>query len=257
MKTCKRCGANFDTLGGRRVKLFCSNQCKVKFHNDLWNPKAPRLTSRRRGTEARKQEFSEYQKQIIRGTLLGDGSLITLKTGHHRLSMTHATAQRDYMQWKRDQLAFAFHKETPNECSKNEHKFLVISSVWHPYFDDVYTSFYHHGRKHIPSIVTENLTPITLAVWYQDDGSFSKNSTSRQAWFCTDSYPFDEVENTAQKLREQYNLNVSVYTLKAQGTFKRTRVNYKRICILRSSIADFFDIVRPHIHPCMAYKITC
>lgn len=200
--------------------------------------------------------FTEEQKQIILGTLLGDGSLIKLSTGHARLSMTHAIQQRDYMQWKRDQLAFAFHKDTPNECPKGASKFLVIGSVWHPYFDEIYSSFYHHGRKHIPDIVLDNLSPLLLATWYQDDGSFSTNSKARQAWLCTDAYPHSEVGRTAQILREKYSLNVSVYRISTQGTFKRTRKSFSRICILRSSIRNFFDLVRPHIHPCMAYKIA-
>lgn len=237
--------------------MFCSKFCNKKFYNDKFNSLKPRVTSRRRGDAARLIEFSEEQKQIIYGTLFGDGSFIKIPSGKCKLSMTHAVAQKDYLQWKRDQLAFVFHKETPILCSKGDSRFYVIASVCHPFFESIYTTIYNRGRKHMPLPVLDALSPLTLAVWYQDDGTFCKNERARQAMICTDAFPVTETEYARHILRSKYNLNVSIVKLRATSGYRKDpSVVYHRLVILRSSIADFFDIVRPHIHPCMAYKIV-
>ena len=173
-----------------------------------------------------------------------------------RLNMTHATQQLAYLQWKRDQLAFVFHKEAPNECSKGDSRFFVIGSVCHPWFGEIYPRFYHHGRKHIPDFLLDTLSPLSLAIWYQDDGTYNRNPMSRQATLCSDAYPHKEVDAAADVLRSKFGLRVSVYKHHALGSFKTRKARYARICILRASVPDFFDLVRPYIHPAMAYKVT-
>lgn len=256
MKACKRCSSLFEPRRGGAPQVFCSKFCNKKFYNDKLNPLKPRITARRRGDAARAIEFTDEQKQIIYGTIFGDGSLIKIPSGKCKLSMTHSVAQKDYLQWKRDQLAFAFHKETPILCSKGDSRFYVIASVCHPFFEGIYSTIYNRGRKHLPPAVIDHLTPLMLAVWYQDDGTFCKNERARQAMLCTDAFPVTETEYARHILRSKYNLNVSMLKMPATGYMRGRDVVYHRLVILRSSIADFFDIVRPHIHPCMAYKIV-
>lgn len=253
MNICKRCGKSFIPRKCGKPQLFCAASCGIKFRNDIHNPKQPRKTTRRLGTKARATEFTESQKEIINGTLLGDSCLINCR-GHYRLSLTHSVIQREYLQWKRDMLAFVFHKEVPYECvnKKNNSHFVSISSVWHPLFDEIAKELYPPTGKRIPPSFIDNLTPFALAIWYMDDGSYNPNPKAKQGTICTDSFPIEDVEYAATKLRS-WGVNCSVYTRQTKGSYGSGK--YTRIVLLRSTINHFFDIVRPYIHPSMLYKV--
>ena len=182
--------------------MFCSNPCRVKWLNDYWNPLKPRKTNRRHGTEARKQDFTDIQKQIVLWTLLGDSCIIQAPSGRCRLSITHDPKQLEWMQWKKDQLAFVFHREKPTPCkNKNGDMFYGISSVWHPYFNEMHALFYQRDGKRIPKTVIDNMPPLTLAVWYMDDGSWNSNPKSRQVVISTNDYPCEDVEYAREALQ--------------------------------------------------------
>lgn len=253
---CKRCSKPFPPRGGGRPQVFCSKACRVKWLNDIWNPRQPRKTTRRRGKEARKQDFSEEQKQIVLGTVLGDGSLLRHPSGVVTPSLTQGAKQLDGMRWKRDQLAFVFHRTEPNlHTKKTGERLYAILSVWHPYFFELRQIFYPRGHKILPKKVIDCISPLGLAVWYMDDGSWNSNPKSRQASIITGSFPVEDVEYASRTLEGRYALKSSVYTVSNPCTFGNGKKTYSRLVFLRSTIGRFFDIIRPFMNPSMKYKI--
>ena len=114
----------------------------------------------------------EVQKSLIVGSLLGDGYM-RCKTNAH-LQVTHSIRQKIYVDWKYQQLK-DFVSTPPKEYQGNGnrvgYRFFTRSL---PLFTPFYHRFYPHGKKIIPPDI--QITPLTLAVWFMDDGSKSRNS---------------------------------------------------------------------------------
>jgi hypothetical protein len=77
-----------------------------------------------------------------------------------------------------------------------------------------------------------------------DDGSLYKNKGLK---FCTNSFTLKEIKILQKILFDKYNL---------KSTIHRTGlINQYNIYILKSYMNDLINIVKPHIHPTMMYKI--
>ncbi len=96
--------------------------------------------------------------------------------GNVRLKIDHSEKQREYVQWKYEELASCvpsrparidyYDKRTGNTyCNR---RFATHSL---PDFDYYWGLFYRSGRKIIPINIGQILhSPISLAVWHMDDG---------------------------------------------------------------------------------------
>jgi hypothetical protein len=80
--------------------------------------------------------------------------------------------------------------------------------------------------------------PLSLAVWYMDDGCFSDN----KCIIATDGFSQDDICFLQKLLLEKFNIKTSVK-------------NKSKLLIKKESIQIFFSIIRPHIIPSMLYKI--
>lgn len=118
---------------------------------------------------------SKIQKDIILGSLLGDGHLE--KNGnHHRIPFDHSSKQREWILWKWEALKpyvtkvveyQVVDKRTGKVCEK-----IRFNTSTHPLFSEYHRLFYDGKRKRIPAKLQSLLaTPLSLAVWYLDDGA--------------------------------------------------------------------------------------
>ena len=250
MKTCERCGNLFEPRRGGRPQRFCGEPCKIKFFNDR------RFEGKNTGKNSRTHTFTDRQLQVIQGTLLGDGCLISSTTTTnflYRLSITHGEKQLAYLKWKMRELYPTYDTDEPHKCFSKGRTFYVAGTRWHQTFNDFRLLFYPNGEKVIPLSVIESIDALGLAVWFMDDGSWNPNPRARQACISTDSFPSPMVEAAAEILKSRFGLKSSVYTINAKGSYGRGV--YSRLVFLRSGIHDFFDLIKPFIHETMAYKM--
>lgn len=84
-----------------------------------------------------------------------------------------------------------------------------------PTFTKLHKIWYKDNTKIIPANIKELLTPISLAHWIMQDGSFQKASGGD---LCTDSYTILEVKLLATSLSEKFNILLSIF-LKGGGGF--------------------------------------
>lgn len=111
-------------------------------------------------------------------------------------------------------------------------------------FNWIHESFYENGIKVVPKNIGEYLSPLALAVWIQDDGG----KVSSGLKIATNSFSFDEVNFLAKILRDKYDLKVSVN--------KAGAINQYCLYISKSSMKDLVEIIKPHLHPSMHYKLN-
>jgi LAGLIDADG DNA endonuclease family len=63
---------------------------------------------------------------------------------------------------------------------------------------------------------------------------------------CTDGFVYKDVEFLSSILREKYGLKTSIN--------KTGAINQYCIYISKSPIEEFYEIVKPYLHPSMKYK---
>jgi len=109
-------------------------------------------------------------------------------------------------------------------------------------FDWIQEAFYPEGKKVVPLFLQEYLSPLALAIWVSDDGA----KVSSGIKLCTNGFVYKDVEFLSSLLREKYGLKTSIN--------KTGAINQYVIYINKSSIEDFYEIVKPYLHPSMKYK---
>jgi recombination protein RecA len=129
-------------------------------------------------------ELKDRCKEIILGSLLGDGSLRIYKPYRNaRYSFRHSVKQKEYFFWKVNKLKEISSKNCvwKQKDRKFRHQSLAVESL-----TKLYYLTHLNGKISINRKWLNKLTPLSLAVWWLDDGSLV--SDSRQGVFCTDGF---------------------------------------------------------------------
>lgn len=186
--------------------------------------------------------FSPDLYQLILGSLLGDGSI--RQSGHHTgyFREEHSPAQSEYVDWKHamfGDLARSIH------ATDNRYGFETVPATA---FGRLKSVFYReNGRyKSINPQILRQLTPFSLAIWYQDDGALQDDGGKRKRNAIYFHKTDDEMRNAvAQILQERFGLQATIHDTKTATV----------ISFSGEQAQKFEEIVAPYVHPTMAYKL--
>jgi len=112
------------------------------------------------------------------------------------------------------------------------------------------------GKKTITWDYLKAPTPLALAVWFMDDGSFTLRSKgvqkrtqggSGRVQFCVEAMSEGSRERLCRYLRDTYGFDVS---LRLAGARRKAVVTFTT-----ASSAKFLELVAPFVHPSMDYKL--
>lgn len=187
--------------------------------------------------------LSERSKAIILGSLLGDGSLkIYEPYTNARFSFRHSVRQEEYFFWKANAL-----KEISSE--KNIWKQgvhgrdgwggekLRFQSRALPALTEIYRLTHQGKTFHIRRKWLNMLTPLSIAVWWFDDGSLV--SDSRQGVLCTDGFTLQGVRVLDRYMKKVWGISTTVGQVGNTGRY-RLWIRSTR------SLQDFLRIILPH-----------
>lgn len=182
--------------------------------------------------------LTEDQQSVVIGSLLGDGYMCC-KT-HAYLKVGHSFKQKEYVDWKYSflsSLVITKPKMYKGNGSRFGYRFCTRSlSVLTPY----YMCFYgNNSKKSIPNQLV--LTPLSLAVWYMDDGAKNRKS----AYLNTQQFSYNDQIRLLKMLRNQFNL---------EGSLNRDK-HYFRIRLFQESSQELKRIIYDYIPDCMKYKL--
>src|SRR3989338_3693380 len=190
--------------------------------------------------------LSQRQREILIGTLLGDAHLE--KNGQYsRLRVDHYEKHKDYIYWLANEfLLFSLEPRQVFDFDKRNSK---TYSRWHfstrslPIFDEFREMFYLNGKKIVPKSISKLLTPLSLAIWYMDDGFRRKDS--KGFYLCTSSYALEEQNVLQTVLEDSFGL--------------RTRIHHQHELMrifIPSAFADrFSSTIKPFVLPIFSYKL--
>lgn len=160
------------------------------------------------------KRLSYEQTQVILGMLLGDGGVAKRNNAWCGIHGSQSDGRHEYLKWKGTSLSnfgVTYRRVPASGCRK---ELVSFSTKYSPVISEFVSQFHRHTysdhahrRIKIDDNVLEELGPISMAVWYQDDGSLDSDNFARLY--------FKDVAGDAyillNKFRELFGPDVSYY----------------------------------------------
>src|SRR6266545_838150 len=195
------------------------------------------------------------QWQVILGAVMGDGNLspsVRRDADGARFRMGHGAKQANHLAWKTSMLANVTHCETTNAKGAVFTDFTPLAEL-----SELRRAVYlGDGKKHLSWDYLKALTPLALAVWYLDDGTFTLRSKGLQARteggsgrieICVEAMSPGSRERLVSYLHDTYGLDIKIAPKGARA------IPYLRFTAAAS--AKFQELIAPYVHPSMEYKL--
>lgn len=191
--------------------------------------------------------LSNRSREIILGSLLGDGSL-KIHPGYKnaRFSFRHSIRQKDYFFWKARELKEIsgrsyFWEQKPDGFGGKRLRYQSLAL-------DQLTKIYHLTHQKDKLVAQPKwlklLTPLSLAVWWLDDGSLTVNS--RRGVICTDSFPYEFQQTLTDYLEKTWGIKVKVGKITRNWNGKI--IEYYRLWIRSGEeLKKLLRLILPHI----------
>lgn len=207
-------------------------------------------------------------KKALLGTLLGDSSLtihrgLVNDTTKAVLTLVHGESQFEYLLWKMHllyPLVGSFHIKLLPSIANGRVIIHAVTTYQH-YLYHMFNDFYNgiivdtkdgkerlKFQKIIRMNVLRRMTPLSFALWYQDDGSIYKDTYyNRLKGIRLATYGFSNEENELCKshLFDYWRIDC-VVDFRNDG--------YPFLRFNKNGAEKFLELVNPFIHSSMLYK---
>ena len=193
--------------------------------------------------------LSQRCKEIIVGTVLGDGCL-ERNGSNVRLKIDHSSSQRALVDWKFKEL----HELEPfapriverwDRRTGQKHVNYRFTTRTVPVLNGFHRIFYGFGReKRVPDSMRDLLSsPLSLAVWYMDDGG--RRSDCGSGYLNTNAFSVADVEVLKECLRTNFGIESKTHFAAGKP----------RIYVPVSQFGRFCRLIKPHVISEMEYKL--
>lgn len=106
----------------------------------------------------------------------------------------------------------------------------------------IYDSFYSNGKKIVPKSLEYFFSPLTIAIWIQEDGC----ALSSGLKIATNCFTFDDVKFLCQLFKTKYNIEASPNKDREQWV----------IYIPKRSMPILAELIKDYVVPSMFYKFN-
>jgi recombination protein RecA len=239
--------------GGNGRSQFAATENHLIRTPGGWRPAGELITGDRL-LVTEPHRLSDQQMQVILGSLMGDGNLSPNRRGRSgtRFRLGHGAKQVSYLDWKVSLLGNIECARTVNAKGAAFADFTPLPELGELH-DVVY---FGDGKKHLTWDYLKALTPLALAVWYMDDGSFTLRSKGLQERtlggsgrieICVEAMSSGSRERLVQYLRDSHRLDVR---LRLAGSAQ------KAVLVFSTAATERFQkLIAPYVHPSMEYKL--
>jgi hypothetical protein len=211
--------------------------------------------------------LTTIQKDLIFGTLLGDGNLQTFSNGKTWRYRALQTADHEcYLLHKYGVLQSLCnsppaHGSTTDERTGKTYTRVYFNTLVTPSFNFYANMFYtydpvkQHWVKDVPLRVEKFLTARAVAYWYMDDGSIKSVGKSNGMRICTESFSYDGVNRLKAALETNFGI-VTTLTKKTKTVNGVKVLIGHRMTIPEKSSTAFRQLIEPYLVDCMRYKVS-
>jgi hypothetical protein len=200
------------------------------------------------------------QKEIMYGSMMGDAKRMSPTS----VGFGQGGKQKKYLFWKYQTFKSVAASE-PKRYSSIDKRSGQENISWRFYTsansdaEKCVQLFYQQGHKEISKEILNALSPLSIAVWFMDDGKTDfyyrlrrKNPTHNitpTPIFCTESFSYESCLLIQQWFLDCWNIRIRL-----QKKQLKQGVGY-RIIVRCEDVQKFYDLIRPHILPMFQYKI--
>lgn len=199
-------------------------------------------------TYKRSLTFSDRQREILAGLILGDGHIEKLYSPQlGRLKVEHGGKQKEYVDWLYEE--FKDWVRTIPRARKRMvwgkiHTSYGFCTYGHRELGKFRNRFYRGRVKIVPRDIDKGISGLSLAVWYMDDGSV-KSRRHKAIYLNTQGFTKTSVKRLQVMLEGLFGIASSM----------RPEKNGCQIYIRKEAAEKFIDLIRPYILDSMRYKI--
>jgi recombination protein RecA len=200
--------------------------------------------------QSTKIRLSDFQWEVVLGGLMGDGSLSRAKSGHAaRYRFGHGVRQSEYADWKASLFADIGTSRTTNAKDAVFHDLTPLVEL-----AELREAVYVGGKKVLSEDYLKRLTPLSLAIWYMDDGSFAIRAKGLQARTRDGAGRSDIcIESIESSSRDR----LVRYLGDTWGIFPRLidRAGKAVLIFPKDETAKLHALIASYVHPSMEYKL--
>jgi recombination protein RecA len=194
--------------------------------------------------------LSEFQWEGILGGLMGDGALSPTRSGHGaRYRFGHGSKQAAYGDWKASLLANIHVSRSTNDAGTVFHDVQPL-----PELAEIRQAVYIDGKKVFSHDYLKQLTPLSLAIWYMDDGSFSLRAKGLQertrdgsgrSEICIEAMEATTRQRLADYLADTWGIRPKLIVSGGKAVLQ----------FPKDETAKLHALIAPFVHPSMEYKL--
>lgn len=207
--------------------------------------------------------LTQLQKDLIFGSLLGDGNLQTSTNGKTwRYRAIQKSEHKEYL--------FHKYKILQNLCNyapkENEildertgnlikrWSFNTLTNTSLKFFGNLFYTYDINKQKWIKKVplkLETFLTPRALAYFYMDDGALKWFGHSNAMRICTENFSREDTNRIKNSLKNLYNIEIGL----TKKHLKNGETRF-RISISEKSSNSFRELIKPYLVECMKYKVS-
>ncbi len=194
--------------------------------------------------------LSQEAEQILIGSCLGDGSLISPYSKGVYYTEIHSINQKEYLEYKENILNkfFVIKHRIFEGYGRNKNRFYYeIRSLDNHKLKTYYDLFYKGKNKTITQTNLIKLKPLGIAIWFMDDGNY--NYRTNLISIATNCFSYQHNKIIVDYFRQIHNIIFKIQKTKADTYFIRITSQFYE--------NKFIELVSPFIIDSMKYKIGC
>ncbi len=194
--------------------------------------------------------LSDLQWEVVLGGLMGDAALSPSRSGHAgRFRWSHGAAQAEYADWKASLFANIGTSRSTDESGVVRHDMPPLVELAE------LRSAVHFGRfKVFSDDYLKALTPLSLAVWYMDDGTFAIRGKGLQERTRDGS---GRSEICVQAMEPSTRHRLEKYLQDTWGIQPKLiqRAEKAVLQFPKDETAKLHALIAPYVHPSMQHKL--
>jgi recombination protein RecA len=200
--------------------------------------------------QAVEHRLSPLQWEIILGTLMGDGAISPTRSGHGAsLRWGHCEAQTSYCDWKASLFANIGASRSTNAKGA---VFYDLPPL--PELAELRRAVYVGGKKVLSYDYLKKLTPLSIGLWYMDDGGFTLRAKgvqertrdgSGRADICVEAMEEGTRQRLADHLSDTWGIRPQIVSRAGKAVFVFPKEETRKL----------HELIAPYIHPSMQYKL--
>ena len=193
------------------------------------------------------RKMTQLQKNIIIGLILGDGYIYLDKYKRAILEIKQSDSKKEYVFWLYQKLKDICASLPRKRKDNNQWRLLTKTD---PVLLHYKRLFYREGKKIVPVNIEDLLqVPISVAIWYLDDGSLDFREKDHYAYTLhTNCFSLEETRLLQAVFEENFGITPTIQTPLCRG------IRYPRLYFGSKSRDRFYQIISPYRFKCFVNK---